>query len=552
MAALEQAKRVWDNLLKLGTRRLIGLGMTGLAVFLVTGLAGYYLSRPTQELLYGGLDREDVSRIASALKEANIDFDVSADSTAVYVHYGQTAQARMLLAEKGLPNSPNAGNELFDKLGSLGLTSFMQQVTRVRALEGELARTIQLMSAVKAARVHLVLPDDGSFRRESQPPSASVVVRTEVPDDVSVAKAIRHLVAAAVPGMKPEEVTVLDTDGLLLASGEDSGDSEPGQMLSLEKTFSKEIQDNISRTLTPFFGFNNFQISVATRINTDRKQTNETVFDPDSRVERSVRVVRSNETSQNSTNQPPTSVTQNLPPSGTQSDNGKQSNEENQKREETTNYEVSSKTIQTISGGFEVEHISVAVLVNRASLVAALGGKATPEAIDKELADLNQIVASAAGTNTARGDMIKISAVDFVESGRDLTPVPPPTWQEILLRQTGTAINGGVILVVALLMLWFGVRPAIRALAGSPAIGASAAAGYLGADSVMLPEPVLPMPDAMPMAAFPTFTGEPNLIEDLADSSKRAPVKRLEQIVEFDEQQAVNILKLWMRQRSAA
>ena len=216
----------------------------------------------------------------------------------------------------------------------------MQQVTRVRALEGELARTIQLMSAVKAARVHLVLPDDGSFRRESQPPSASVVVRTEVPDDVSVAKAIRHLVAAAVPGMKPEEVTVLDTDGLLLASGEDSGDSEPGQMLSLEKTFSKEIQDNISRTLTPFFGFNNFQISVATRINTDRKQTNETVFDPDSRVERSVRVVRSNETSQNSTNQPPTSVTQNLPPSGTQSDNGKQSNEENQKREETTNYEV--------------------------------------------------------------------------------------------------------------------------------------------------------------------------------------------------------------------
>lgn len=550
MAALEQAKRVWENLLRLGTRRLIGLGVTGLVVFLVTGMAGYYLSRPTQELLYSGLDREDVSRIASALKEANIDFDVSADSTAVYVRYGQTAQARMLLAEKGLPNSPNAGNELFDKLGSLGLTSFMQQVTRVRALEGELARTIQLMSAVKAARVHLVLPDDGSFRRESQPPSASVVVRTEVPDDVAVAKAIRHLVAAAVPGMKPEEVTVLDTDGLLLASGDDTGDSEPGQMLSLEKTFSKEIQDNISRTLTPFFGLNNFQISVAARINTDKKQTSETVFDPDSRVERSVRVVRSNETSQNSTNQPPTTVTQNLPPSGTQSDNGKQSNEENQKRDETTNYEVSSKTIQTISGGFEVEHISVAVLVNRASLVAALGGKATPEAIDKQLADLQQIVASAAGASTTRGDMIKISAVDFVESGRDLAPVPPPTWQEILLRQTGTAVNGGVILVVALLMLWFGVRPAIRALSGPPSI--SAAAGYLGADSVMLPEPVLPMPDAMPMSAFPAFASEPNLIEDLADSSKRAPVKRLEQIVEFDEQQAVNILKLWMRQRGTA
>jgi flagellar M-ring protein FliF len=548
MAALEQARRFWENLMKLGTRRLIGLGVTGLMIFLVTGLAGFYLSRPTQELLYSGLDREDVSRIASALKEANIDFDVSADSTSVYVRYGQTAPARMLLAEKGLPNSPNAGNELFDKLGSLGLTSFMQQVTRVRALEGELARTIQLMSAVKAARVHLVLPDDGSFRRESEPPSASVVVRTDVPDDVTVAKAIRHLVAAAVPGMKPEQVTVLDTDGMLLASGDDTGDSAPGQMLSLEKTFSKEIQDNIGRTLTPFFGFNNFQISVATRINTDKRQTDETVFDPDSRVERSVRVVRSNETSQNSSNQPATTVTQNLPPEKTDSDNGKQSNEENQKRDQTTNYEVSSKTIQTISGGFEVEHISVAVLVNRASLVASLGGKPTEDAINKQLSDLEQIIASAAGASPSRGDTIKISAVDFVEAGRDLAPVPPPTWQEILLRQTGTAINGGVILLVALLGLWFGVRPVVKAL--SPATGIGAAAGYLGADSIALPEPSLQMPEGLPM--FSGMSPEPNLIEDLTDNNKRTPVKRLEQIVEFDEQQAVNILKLWMRQRSPA
>ncbi|HEY0144558.1 MAG: flagellar basal-body MS-ring/collar protein FliF [Methylovirgula sp.] len=548
MAALEQARRFWENLMKLGTRRLIGLGVTGLMIFLVTGLAGYYLSRPTQELLYSGLDREDVSRIASALKEANIDFDVSSDSTSVYVRYGQTAPARMLLAEKGLPNSPNAGNELFDKLGSLGLTSFMQQVTRVRALEGELARTIQLMSAVKAARVHLVLPDDGSFRRESEPPSASVVVRTDVPDDVAVAKAIRHLVAAAVPGMKPEQVTVLDTDGMLLASGDDTGDSAPGQMLSLEKTFSKEIQDNIGRTLTPFFGFTNFQISVATRINTDKRQTDETVFDPDSRVERSVRVVRSNETSQNSSNQPATTVTQNLPPEKTDSDNGKQSNEENQKRDQTTNYEVSSKTIQTISGGFAVEHISVAVLVNRASLLASLGGKPTQEAIDKQLSDIGQIVASAAGANTSRGDTIKVSAVDFVESGRNLAPVPPPTWQEILLRQTGTAINGGVILLVAFLGLWFGVRPVVKAL--SPPAGIGGSAGYLGADSLELPEPSLQMPEGMPM--FSGMAPEPNLIEDLTDNNKRTPVKRLEQIVEFDEQQAVNILKLWMRQRSPA
>jgi flagellar M-ring protein FliF len=548
MTALEQAKRIWANLAKLGTRRLIGLGVTGLAVFAVTGLAGYYLSRPSLELLYSGLDRQDVSRIGSALKEANIDFDISSDGSSVFVRFGETAQARMLLAEKGLPNNPDAGNELFDKLGSLGLTSFMQEVTRVRALEGELARTIQLMRSVKAARVHLVMPDDGSFRRESQPPSASVVVRTETPDDVSIAKAIRHLVAAAVPGMKVNQVTVLDTDGMLLASGDDTGDSAAGQMLNLEQTFAKQIQDNISKTLTPYFGLHNFQISVATRLNTDQRQTNETVYDPDSRVERSVRVVKQSETSQNTSSQTPTTVTQNLPQEPSRSDDGKQSNDENQKREEVTNYEVSSKTITTMSGGFGVEHISVAVLVNKASLVAAIGGKPTPDAMDKQLADIEQIVASAAGTSKDRGDTIKVSAVDFVESGQDLAPVPQPDWRELLLRQVGTAVNGAVVLIAALLLIWFGVRPAIRAF-GSAQSSLPSPAGYISSDNFATSDP-LPM-----VEGFGNFQGmgqEPNLIEDLTDSVKRTPLKRLEQIVEFDEEQAVAILRLWMRQRGAA
>ena len=161
---------------------------------------------------------------------------------------------------------------------------------------------------------------------------------------------------------------------------------------------------------------------------------------------------------------------------------------------------------------------------------------------------MQQIIASAAGANQSRGDMIKVSAVEFVDTGRDLAPVPPPSWQELLVRQSGTAINGGVILLVALLSIWFGVRPAIRAFSAPPQLALPDPAGYLGADSIVLPEPGLPMPEGM--AAFPALGGEPNLIEDVADSAKRTPVKRLEQIVEFDEQQAVNILKLWMRQRS--
>lgn len=551
MTALEQAERFWANLIKLGTKRLIALGVTGAAVFAIVGLAGYYLSRPSYEVLYTGLDRQDTSQIASVLRDNNIGFDLSPDGTTVMVRYGDTGRARVVLAEKGLPNNPNTGDELYDKLGSLGLTSFMQEVTRVRALEGELARSIQLMRGVRAARVHLVMPDEGSFRRQSEPPSASVIVRADSPDEAGMAKAIRHLVAAAVPGMKPEEVTVLDTNGHLLASGDDVGDAAPGQMLSLENSVSRDIQDNIRRTLTPFLGLRNFQISVAARLNTDKKQTKETIYNPDSRVERSVRITRQNQQSQNSSNQQPTSVAQNVPPPAQTSNNGKQSNDESQRREELTNYEISSKTITTLSGGFAIDNVSVAVLVNRASLLAALGGKATPADIDKEVADLQQLVASAAGINKTRGDRVKISVVDFADSGTVLEPVPGPSIGEVMLRQTGTIINGVVVLALALLLIWFAIRPTIKAAFGSGETSSFPSAPLLGAEGF----DDMPVPMTVPLVEGLGFGGvrdEPNLIEDLEDSSKRTPLKRLEQIVEFDEAQAAAIMKLWMRQKGAA
>ena len=171
----------------MGARRLIALAVVGIGVMALLGVGAYYLSRPQQEVLYGGLSRDDVARIGSALKDAGIDFDVSADGAAVTVAYGQTARARMLLAEKGLPQSSASGYELFNEVGSFGLTSFMQNVTRTRALEGELARSIQSMKGVTSARVHLVLPDRGSFRSDQQLASASVVIRTEMADDASPA-----------------------------------------------------------------------------------------------------------------------------------------------------------------------------------------------------------------------------------------------------------------------------------------------------------------------------------------------------------------------------
>ncbi len=544
MVGQKQLERIWANLLKLGSRRLIALAMIGVSVFAMTGLAGYFLSRPALETLYAGLDRQDVSRIGGALKEADIAFDVNSEGNTILVRYGETARARMLLAEKGLPNSPNAGNELFDKLGSLGLTSFMQEVTRVRALEGELARTIQLMRGVKAARVHVVMPDQGSFRRTREPPSASVVIRTEMADDVSAAKAIRHLVASAVPGMTMEEVTVLNTEGVLLASGNDLVDTAPGGMLTLERTVSQQILDNVRKTLAPYLGLRNFQVSVAARLNTDKKQTNETIYNPDQRVERSVKITKQNQVSQNSANQSPATVERNLPQENVKAEDGKQASEESKKSEELTNYEVSSKTINTTSGGYGVDSVSIAVLINRASLLASLGPKPAPEAIQKQLIEVEQIVASAAGLHKERGDNVKISAVDFIDAGRDLEPQPPPAVSELLLRQSGNVLNAVTILVVTLLLIWFGLRPAARAIFAAPAaIG--------GPTEVTALESV---PNTEGGADVNLQLGgwgppsEVNLIEDLTNNPRRSPQKRLEQIVEFDEELAAAILKQWMHQ----
>ena len=235
-------------------------------------------------------------------------------------------------------------------------------------------------------------------------------------------------------------------------------------------------------------------------------------------------------------------------PTPNNANNGKQSNDESQKREELTNYEISSKEITTLSSGFTVENISVAVLVNRSSLLAALGGKATPTMMDKQLADLQQLVASAAGVSKDRGDTIKISAVDFADNGSVLEPVPGPGVAEIMLRQTGTMINGGVILLVAFLMIWFGIRPAIRAAFGTgeaPSFGQP----LLTAEGFDMP---MTVPLVEGLAGFGGMRNEPNLIEDIEDSAKRTPLKRLEQIVEFDEEQAAAIMKLWMRQKEKA
>jgi len=539
MAWQEQLERLQSSLASLGARRLTALALVGITVFGAIAFGSYYLSRPTFETLYVGLSKEDSMRMGGVLRESGIQFDISSDGTQVMVPYGHSAQARMLLAERGLPSSATAGYELFDKLGPVGLTSFMQDITRVRALEGEIARTIQTMKGVKAARVHIVMPDQGSFRRNRLPPSASVIVRMDMPGSFTGATAVRQLVAAAVPALTPDQVTVLSTDGTVLAAGGDTIDAAPHKMVELEKVVSDELQENVRKTLIPYLGANNFEISVTTRLNLDKREISETTYDPDSRVERSVRNVKETSNSQNAGASANVTVEQNIPAEQTAALPGETSKSQKDRREELSNFELNTKKVSTVSNGYKIENLTIAVVINKRQFLASLGANPSQEAIDRQLKQVENVVGTAAGIEASRGDRVTVAAVDFVVDTERLEPVPSPNILDTLTRQLGSFVNAAAIVVVAFLLIWFGLRPALRAIledqpaletAGGPPISLEADAA-----AASLPRPQ---------------TAEEVLAETLeyAPKSRRnTPQDRLERIVEANEEIVATLLKQLLR-----
>ncbi len=550
MIGREQLEQLWASLLALGPKRLIALAVIGVTIIAGVAGASYMLSRPAFDTLYTGLTPQDVSRMGAALGESGIQFDVNSEGNKILVRPGDTARARMLLAEKGLPSSSNAGYELFDKMGSIGLTSFMQEITRVRALEGEIARTIQAVSGVKAARVHLVLPDAGSFRRNRQTPSASVVIRTESAGDTSTAFAIRHLVAAAVPEMGVDQVTVLSTDGTVLAAAGDASSATPARLVDLEKNFSRELQASVAKTLAPYLGLGNFEVSAAARLNTDKRQTNETAFDPESRVERSVRTIRETGNSQNQANRPPVGVEQNLPAEQPAARPGDVSSRSNDRREELTNFELNSKTVNTVSDGYRIEALTVAVVINKKRLMASLGDGANEETLNKQLREIERLVSTAAGISADRGDRITVSAVDFYQNGDAMEPVPDAGILETLMRQSGTFINALAVMGATAMLIWLGLRPALKAILAVPGTtpALAGASAVPGGDLTVRPNEI---GGAFPSHRLPGVE-QPNLIADLQNKIGHSPQKRLEQMVDYDEDQAAAILKQYMREARRA
>lgn len=553
----EQLQNIITNLSQLGARRLAALVAVALLVMATIGYGAYVVNKPAHETLYIGLDRDDINRIAIVLGEAGIAYDIGSEGNSVSVEAGKSAQARMILAEKGLPSSSGAGYELFDNLGSLGLTSFMQQVTLVRALEGEVARSIQAINGIKAARVHIVMAEPSNFRRARNQPTASVIVRTSGADMTRTAAAIRNMVAAAVPGLSTDNVTVLDSSGQLLAAGSDPSVGSVNGSISAQQMLEGQIADKIYKTLMPYLGPDNFRASVQAVINTDQRQIEETIFDPESRVERSVQVVRSEDSSTETATSDPATVEQTLPEEAQGGGAGPQSAEKSERREETTNYELNSKRIATVSNGYTIERLSISVVVNTRRIGEIGGAGAQPSALEQRLEEIKGVVATAAGLDEARGDVVNVTAVEFLDM-ENLEAVAGGGMVDAFQRQIGTLINAIAFVVVGVLVTMLGIKPLISVLRNPPSLppisandnavddlfsGADAGIG-LGDGAEALSEPQ-EWADADPLPVEPAI--DPSALLRMESS----PQERLEAIIDLDEERSAQILRRWAQKEVA-
>lgn len=558
MNLLAQLPQVYKNLASLGQTRLIALAGAGLVSMAIVLAAALYVNKPAYETLYVGLETTDLNQVSIALAEAGIEFAVGPEGNSIEVPVGASGKARLLLAERGLPNSTNAGYELFDNVGSLGLTSFMQEVTRVRALEGEIGRSIQQIGGVAAARVHIVMPDVGNFRRGDQKPTASVMIRASTTTGRKAASSIRHLVASAVPGLEVDDVTILDSTGQLLASGDEYGNSEMNRSLNIVQSVQLELETNIDKALAPFLGMDNFRSTVTANLNTDSQQIQETTYDPESRVERSVRITKEEQRSQQTQDDNAATVEQNVPQAAPEAGaaGGPKSSDESDKKEEQTNYEINSKTVATTRNSFEIEKLSIAVVVNKGRIAQMVGEPVDQAKIDAYLAEMQTIVASAAGLNTDRGDVVTLTAMDFLETQLLEEASTGPGVTEVLSRNLGGIINSLAFVVVAFLVIWLGIRPLVRT------VGGATAPAELATDSAGLE-----LPDFSPgigggsslMEGFGSdfgFDANDDMLGMDDDGSfnrrvKEGPEKRLARMVEISEERAAKILRKWAIDKAA-
>ncbi|WP_207477308.1 flagellar basal-body MS-ring/collar protein FliF [Arenibaculum pallidiluteum] len=562
-----------DTLRTLGRMRLMALGGVGLGIVVAVGAMAVLLSRPAMMTLYSGLDPAEAGRLVKAIEETGVPVSLAHEGSAVMVPQTDVARVRMALAEKGLPSRRGTGYELFDSDKPLGITSFMQKVNRLRALEGELGRTIETLSGVDAARVHLVLPDREAFSRDAPVPTASVLVRMRGNGALErrQALAIRHLVSAAVPSLKPSSVTVMDSAGEVLLTEEDGGGIAAARNEGLRASTEQRLNRAIEQVLAARLGHGNVRVQVAAELETKREVLRSTTFDPASQVVRSTQTVDSRERNTDAAGQTPTTVEQNLPQRDVRAQpQPAQSSSETTRQEETVNYEVSNVQRETMIEPGDIRRLTVAVLVNGRTSTTEDGSRVYEPRSPEELAKLAELVRSAIGFSEARGDKVTVENLEFT----DPTVALPERGvseavMDTLSRNVMTLIQWVVLMIVMAMVILMGLRPLIQRIAPPAAIpdegaaeGAAMAAGEQPALQLAPPQPGAPAAalaaprdgDAVPELP-PQELGETmdQLIELRAVEGRvrASSIRRLGDIVDQYPDEAINILRSWLYEEAA-
>lgn len=473
------------SLARLGPARLAVLGVIALAVLGFFALLVLRAAEPPRTLLFGGLGSGDAQRIVERLESLGVPYELSGSGDAILVPADQALRLRMTLAEEGLPSGGVVGYELFDRSSTFGQTDFLANVNLRRALEGELARTIGTIRSVRAARVHLVQPDRGLFRRDQTPPSASIVVTMQGSQRLEArqVQAIVDLVAAAVPGLQPSGVTVVDDRGNLLArGGEDglgglAGGAEERRAALEEHTRGKIIQ-LLERTLGP--GRVDAQVSI--ELDLQQVTTTAESFDPEGQVPRSAQTVEETSERTEPTGNDAVTVANNLPTAAPAAGTGPAAREASRRNEETINYEISRTVRSQTQAPGSIRRMGIAVQVDGTYRPGEDGQPVFQPLPAEDLAQLEALVRSAAGVNEERGDVVEIVSRPFVAPAA--AEPDEPGWIDLSSPLLMRAVEIGGLALTALLVALLVVRPAVNRLLalGAPAAGGGISLAAVGAD----------------------------------------------------------------------
>ncbi len=534
-----------EGLRALGPARLAAMGAVAVGLL---ALLGVLILRSggggsQMALLYADLDLRDSSQIVDQLNKKHISYRLLANGSQILVPADQVADARLSLARDGLPSGGSVGYELFDRGDGLAFTEFQQKINETRALEGEIGRTIKAMRGIRQVRVHLVLPHREPFARDRQDAQASVMLTMAGAQrlDREGVQAILNLVAAAVPGLTPRNIALVDSRGDLLArAGQPVGQTAESASAdevrrATELRLSRAVEEMLERSLGP----GRVRAEAAVRMNYDRVNETKESYDPDGQVTRSSQTVTSNSktTEQNGT----VSVQNNLP----NADAGAQgAGTQEGKQEETTNYEI-GKTVRTlIREQPQIERISLAVMVEGTTDAS----KAWQPMATEDLARITTLVKSTIGFDEKRGDVVNVVSMRFAQA-ESAAPETTGLWgikleKTELMNLTQTALIG----IVGLLALLLVLRPMVKGITAL----APATAGALGApvEAGGLPHGAASSPNNL-LLNGPTEDESMVDIAQIEGQIRASSLRKLSEMVEKHPSASLNILRGWMARDNA-